>query len=84
MKSRYLGEATPALRSRLAQAADLNADALERGKTMARLARMLRAEDAVAEKCAADTHHKRRPPREASTTRDLHHEQSPSAVVSRP
>lgn len=44
MKSRYLGEATPALRSRLAKAADLNADALERGKTMARLARMLRAE----------------------------------------
>lgn len=44
MKSRYLGEGTPELRQRLAQAADLKAQAGDRGKTMARLARVLRAE----------------------------------------
>lgn len=44
MKSRYLGEDTPALRTRLARAAELKAEAQERRKTMARLARTLRAE----------------------------------------
>lgn len=44
MKSRYLGEGTPELRARLAQAAALKAGAEERRKTMARLARVLRAE----------------------------------------
>lgn len=44
MKSRYLGEATPELRHRLANVAELKADAQGRAKTMARLARLLRAE----------------------------------------
>jgi hypothetical protein len=44
MKSRYLGEGTPALRARLAQASDLKAQAEGRRATMARLARVLRAE----------------------------------------
>lgn len=44
MKSRYLGEGTPELRTRLARAAELKAKADERRKTMARLARVLRAE----------------------------------------
>lgn len=44
MKSRYLGEATPDLRARLARAADLKAQAEDRRKTMARLSRVLRAE----------------------------------------
>lgn len=44
MKSRYLGEGTPELRARLARATDLKAGAEDRGRTMARLARVLRAE----------------------------------------
>lgn len=44
MKSRYLGEGTPELRARLARAADLKAGAEARRQTMARLARVLRAE----------------------------------------
>lgn len=44
MKSRYLGEATEDLRARLAQASALKAAAEERRQTMARLARVLRAE----------------------------------------
>lgn len=44
MKSRYLGEATPELRERLARAADLKREADERRREMARLARLLRAE----------------------------------------
>jgi hypothetical protein len=44
MKSRYLGEATPELRERLARAADLKGAARERQQEMARLARLLRAE----------------------------------------
>lgn len=44
MKSRYLGEANPDLRARLARATDLKAQAEYRRKTMARLARVLRAE----------------------------------------
>lgn len=48
MKSRYLGEGTPELRSRLAQASDLKADATDRRTTMTRLARVLRAEGFIA------------------------------------
>lgn len=48
MKSRYLGEATPELRARLAQAASLKADADARRQNMARLVRVLRAEGFVA------------------------------------
>ncbi|MCE6967180.1 GSU2403 family nucleotidyltransferase fold protein [Cereibacter sphaeroides] len=44
MKSRYLGEGTPELRARLARSAELKAQAEARRKTMARLARVLRAE----------------------------------------
>lgn len=44
MKSRYLGEATPELRERLARAEDLKRAASERRQEMARLARLLRAE----------------------------------------
>lgn len=44
MKSRYLGEATPELRERLARAKDLKIAAGERRLEMARLARLLRAE----------------------------------------
>lgn len=44
MKSRYLGEGTPELRARLARAADLRAQGAQRRETMARLARVLRAE----------------------------------------
>jgi hypothetical protein len=44
MKSRYLGEGTAELRARLAKAAALKADAEGRRATMARLARILRAE----------------------------------------
>lgn len=44
MKSRYLGEASPELRARLTRAAELKATAGEQGRTMARLARVLRAE----------------------------------------
>lgn len=44
MKSRYLGEGTPELRARLARAADLKAEGDARRKTMARFARVLRAE----------------------------------------
>lgn len=48
MKSRYLGEATPELRARLAQAAELKAAGEERRKAMARLTRILRAEGFIA------------------------------------
>lgn len=48
MKSRYLGEGTPELRARLARAAELKAQDEARRKTMARLARVLRAEGLVA------------------------------------
>lgn len=48
MKSRYLGEGTDALRARLAKAEALRADAGERRETMARLARILRAEGLIA------------------------------------
>lgn len=44
MKSRYLGEGTPELRARLARAAELKAGVGDRRTTMARLARVLRAE----------------------------------------
>jgi hypothetical protein len=44
MKSRYLGEGTPELRARLARAMELKAQAEDRKGTMARLARVLRAE----------------------------------------
>lgn len=47
MKSRYLGEGTPELRARLARAVDLKAEGDERRKTMARLARVLRAEGLI-------------------------------------
>jgi hypothetical protein len=47
MKSRYLGEGTPELRARLARAAELKADAVGRRATMARLARVLRAEGLI-------------------------------------
>ncbi|WP_295043536.1 GSU2403 family nucleotidyltransferase fold protein [uncultured Paracoccus sp.] len=48
MKSRYLGEGTPDLRQRLARAAQLKAQAGDRGRDMARLARLLRAEGFIA------------------------------------
>jgi hypothetical protein len=48
MKSRYLGEGTPELQERLARAADLKAQAADRAGTMARLARVLRAEGFIA------------------------------------
>ncbi|VDS08625.1 hypothetical protein PARHAE_01809 [Paracoccus haematequi] len=48
MKSRYLGEGTPDLRQRLARAADLKAQAGDRRRDMARLARVLRAEGFIA------------------------------------
>ncbi|MDF2095725.1 nucleotidyltransferase family protein [Aquibaculum arenosum] len=48
MKSCYLGEDTPEMRARLARATELKADAKERRKTMARLARTLRAEGFIA------------------------------------
>ena len=44
MKSRYLGEGTPELRARLARAVELKTQAEGRKATMARLARVLRAE----------------------------------------
>ncbi len=44
MKSRYLGEGSDELQARLAKAADLKAAGEERRETMARLARVLRAE----------------------------------------
>ncbi len=47
MKSRYLGEDSPELRDRLARASDLKAQAQERQKRMARLARVLRAEGMI-------------------------------------
>ncbi|MCC5973668.1 MAG: hypothetical protein JJT81_06405 [Rubellimicrobium sp.] len=47
MKSRYLGEGTPELRARLARAAELKAEAEGRRATMARLARVLRAEGLI-------------------------------------
>ena len=47
MKSRYLGEGTLELRARLARAVDLKAEGEERRKTMARLARVLRAEGLI-------------------------------------
>lgn len=48
MKSRYLGEGTPALRARLARAEALRAEAGARRARMARLARILRAEGFIA------------------------------------
>lgn len=48
MKSRYLGEGTPELRGRLARATELKAQAEGRRATMARLARVLRAEGFMA------------------------------------
>lgn len=48
MKSRYLGEGTPALRQRLARATALKAETAERRSAMARLARLLRAEGFIA------------------------------------
>lgn len=48
MKSRYLGEGTPDLRARIARAVELKAGADARGTTMARLARILRAEGFIA------------------------------------
>ncbi len=48
MKSRYLGEGTPELRARLTKAADLKATSEARRQTMARLARVLRAEGFMA------------------------------------
>lgn len=44
IKSRYLGEGTPELRARLSRTVELKAEGEERRKTMARLARVLRAE----------------------------------------
>ncbi|NIY81248.1 hypothetical protein HCZ23_17435 [Celeribacter sp. HF31] len=48
IRSRYLGEATPELRARIAQAATLKAEGEARRKSMARLARVLRAEGFMA------------------------------------
>jgi len=48
MKSRYLGEDSPELRARLAQAAVLKSQAQAREDQMARLARLLRAEGMIA------------------------------------
>lgn len=47
MKSRYLGEDSPALRDRLARAAELKAQAQDRKKRMSRLVRVLRAEGMI-------------------------------------
>lgn len=47
MKTRYLGEGTPELRARLARATELKAQAGDRRRTMARLARVLRAEGLI-------------------------------------
>lgn len=47
MKSRYLGEGTPDLRRRLERARELKSDADARRQSMARLARVLRAEGFV-------------------------------------
>jgi hypothetical protein len=47
MKSRYLGEGSPDLRARLAQAATLKEEAKERQAKMAQLVRILRAEGFV-------------------------------------
>lgn len=47
MKSRYLGEGTPELRARLNRAVELKAAGEERRSTMARLARVLRAEGLI-------------------------------------
>lgn len=44
MRSRYLGEATPELRARLARATELRAESETRRQAMGRLARILRAE----------------------------------------
>lgn len=44
MRARYLGEGTPELRARLARAQELRAGSTDRQATMARLARVLRAE----------------------------------------
>ena len=48
MKSRYLGEGTPELRARLARATELKIQGESRRATMARLARVLRAEGFMA------------------------------------
>ncbi|MCA0043330.1 nucleotidyltransferase family protein [Celeribacter litoreus] len=48
MRSRYLGEATPELRSRIENAVALKAESEGRRKTMARLSRVLRAEGFMA------------------------------------
>ncbi|MCM5557170.1 GSU2403 family nucleotidyltransferase fold protein [Pleomorphomonas sp. JP5] len=48
IKSRYLGEGTPELRARLSRAVELKSEREERRKTMARLARVLRAEGFMA------------------------------------
>lgn len=48
MKSRYLGEGSDSLRARLAKAASLKAAGAGRRETMARLARILRAEGLIA------------------------------------
>ena len=47
MKSRYLGEGTPELLTRLERATELKAAGAERRQTMARLARVLRAEGLI-------------------------------------
>jgi len=47
MKSRYLGEDSPALRQRLARADDLKAEAQARKTRMSRLARVLRSEGLI-------------------------------------
>jgi hypothetical protein len=47
MKSRYLGEDTPELRTRLTHAAQIKADADERKKKMSRFVRILRAEGLI-------------------------------------
>lgn len=47
MKSRYLGEDTPELRTRLAHAAQIKADANDRKKKMSRFVRILRAEGLI-------------------------------------
>jgi len=48
MKSRYLGKSTPDLRARLARATELKTRSKSRRATMARLARVLRAEGFMA------------------------------------
>jgi hypothetical protein len=47
MKNRYLGEDSPALRDRLARAAELKAQAKDRKTRMSRLARVLRSEGMI-------------------------------------